>query len=210
VKKFSGLKGFIPRALFMFLIASITSSHPIYDKSVYKAQQAYFNQQQYNYNNNNNNGGGGDDDNANQYNNNYDDANNGDGDDSYSYWTPYDPSSEIPSSAVNFQLVTSFVLYVSFWRFVARVDKHSLSSTWISHSIRLLSPPLRVVTAGPCARRGTCSAGCCASTGSRRGPFWPPRTLESPPRLGERGTGAILRPSTPTSTPNAPRTDRNK
>jgi hypothetical protein len=110
VKKFSGLKGFIPRALFMFLIASITSSHPIYDKSVYKAQQAYFNQQQYNYNNNN--GGGGDDDNANQYNNNYDDANNGGGDDSYSYWTPYDPSSEIPSSAVNFQLVTSFVLYV--------------------------------------------------------------------------------------------------
>jgi hypothetical protein len=117
VRKFSGLKGFIPRALFMFLIASITSSHPIYDKSVYKAQQAYFNQQQQYNNYNNGNGGEGDDDANNQY-NNYDDAanannnNQGGGDDSYSYWTAYDPSSEIPSSAVNFQLVTSFVLYV--------------------------------------------------------------------------------------------------
>jgi hypothetical protein len=115
VKKFSGLKGFIPRALFMFLIASITSSHPIYDKSVYKAQQAYFSQQDQ-YNNNGN--GGGDDDANNQYNNNYDDGNNNNnnnngGDDSYSEWTSYDPSSEIPSSAVNFQMVTAFVLYVS-------------------------------------------------------------------------------------------------
>jgi hypothetical protein len=209
VKKFSGLKGFIPRALFMFLIASITSSHPIYDKSVYKAQQAYFSQQQYNYNNNNNNnGGGGDDDNANQYNNNYDDANNGDGDDSYSYWTPYDPSSEIPSSAVNFQLVTSFVLYVPSFLSRALMSVHF--PVFGSHprdfySFLFPTRPLFAM-AGPCARRGTCSAGCCASTGSRRGPFWPPRTLESPPRLGERGTGAILRPSTPTSTPNSPRT----
>jgi len=97
VKKFSGLKGFIPRALFMFLISAITSSHPIYDKSIYGDGG----NQYANYNN------GGDDDAAG------DDAADGDddgNDDGKSYQQYYDPTSEIPSSAVNFQMVTSFVL----------------------------------------------------------------------------------------------------
>lgn len=91
VKKFSGLKGFIPRALFMFLIAAITSSHPIYDKSAYSSSSSY---------------AAGDDDAAagDDGNNNY---NNYGG---YSSNVGADPTSEIPRSAVNFQLVTSFVL----------------------------------------------------------------------------------------------------
>ena len=97
VKKFSGLKGFIARALFMFLIAAITSSHPIYDKTLYEKQGNY---------------GNGDDangDDANGDDGANDDAN---GDDAYSsgYVAVADPSSEIPSSAVNFQMVTAFVL----------------------------------------------------------------------------------------------------
>jgi len=95
VKKFSGLKGFIPRALFMFLISAITSSHPIYDKSMYD-NGSYGG-------NNNNDDAAGDDDAANG-----DDGNNNGGYSSYKSY--YDPSSEIPSSAVNFQMVTSFVL----------------------------------------------------------------------------------------------------
>jgi len=92
VKKFSGLKGFIPRSLFMFLIAAITSSHPIYDKSAYE-----------------NIGGNGDDDAAD--NGDDDGADNGNDDgNNYNYNSYYDPSSEIPSSAVTFQMVTSFVL----------------------------------------------------------------------------------------------------
>lgn len=92
VKKFSGLKGFIARALFMFLIAAITSSHPIYDKTLYEKQSKY---------NNGNDDANGDDGNG-------DDAN---GDDAYNgYVQVSDPSSEIPKSAVNFQMVTAFVL----------------------------------------------------------------------------------------------------
>jgi hypothetical protein len=101
VKKFSGLKGFIPRALLYFFIAQITGSHPILLKgsTVYSSSSS-----------NNNNGGGNDD------------AANGDdaaGDDdaaaaqaassSYEY---SNPEIDIPSSAVGFQRVTSFVLYV--------------------------------------------------------------------------------------------------
>lgn len=101
VKKFSGLKGFIPRALFMFLISSITSSHPIYDKTAYSSSSSGKN----NYNNNNNNNNGGDDGYDDAY-DNYDDGYSN----QYSSQSYYDPSSEIPSSAVNFQMVTSFVL----------------------------------------------------------------------------------------------------
>lgn len=99
VKKFSGLKGFIPRALFMFLISVITSSHPIYDESVY-GQNGNGGANYYNNNNDDDDDAAGDDD-----------ANNGDDDGNYNnYQKYYDPSSEIPSSAVNFQMVTSFVL----------------------------------------------------------------------------------------------------
>ena len=99
VKKFSGLKGFIARALFMFLIAAITSSHPIDDKTLYEKQANYY----------------GNDDGANGDDANGDDAAKADdanGDDGYSsgYVAVADPSSEIPSSAVNFQMVTAFVL----------------------------------------------------------------------------------------------------
>lgn len=93
VKKFSGLKGFIPRAMFMFLIAAITSSHPIYDKSAYSSQANAYN--------NGNDDGNGDDANG--------DDGNDDGGNAYASQY-YDPSSEIPSSAVNFQMVTAFVL----------------------------------------------------------------------------------------------------
>jgi hypothetical protein len=96
VKKFSGLKGFIARALFMFLIAAITSSHPIYDKQLYEKQAQYY--------------ANGDDANGDDGNGNGND--DGNGDDGYSggYVAVADPSSEIPSSAVNFQMVTAFVL----------------------------------------------------------------------------------------------------
>jgi hypothetical protein len=92
VKKFSGLKGFIARALFMFLIAVITSSHPIYNVELYEKVQ-------------------GDDDaaaNGDDAAADGDDADGG-GDDTY-YYQAYDPSADIPSSAVNFQMVTAFVL----------------------------------------------------------------------------------------------------
>jgi hypothetical protein len=72
VKKFAGLKGFIPRSVLYFFIVQITGSHPIlfdYGK--------------------------------------YDDAGESDDEDSYS-----DFQNAIPSSAVGFQRVTSFVLYV--------------------------------------------------------------------------------------------------
>jgi hypothetical protein len=82
VKKFSGLKGFIARAMFMFLIAAITSSRPIYDKALYQQVAAAY-----------------------SYNNNYDDAAS-----SNNYVQVVDPASLIPSSAVNFQMVTAFVL----------------------------------------------------------------------------------------------------
>lgn len=90
VKKFSGLKGFIARSMFMFLIASITSSKPIFSKDLYVKQVQT-------------------DD---VYQKNYDDQANGDdaaGDDK-AYYQAYDPTSKIPSSAVNFQMVTAFVL----------------------------------------------------------------------------------------------------
>lgn len=104
VKKFSGLKGFIARALFMFLIAAITSSHPIYDKTLYEKQAQYY------ANGDDANAAAGDDANAAAG----DDANAAAGDDANNYNGGYvavaDPSSEIPSSAVNFQMVTAFVL----------------------------------------------------------------------------------------------------
>ena len=65
MKKFSGLRGFVPRALVMFFIAVLTGSHP--------TQQSRFN--------------------------NFDD------DGIYRY-----QQTEIPSSALGFQMVTSFVL----------------------------------------------------------------------------------------------------
>ncbi|GKY96062.1 hypothetical protein MPSEU_000566400 [Mayamaea pseudoterrestris] len=102
VKKFSGLKGFIARALFMFLIAAITSSHPIYDKTLYEKQSQYYADD----------AAAGDDANGDDGAANGDDANGGDDAYSSGYVAVADPSSEIPSSAVNFQMVTAFVLSI--------------------------------------------------------------------------------------------------
>jgi hypothetical protein len=103
VKRFSGLKGFIPRSLLLFLIAMITSSSPMEDNySTGQSQQSYSN-------NNDDDAaaasGYGND--ANGYNaNGYGNSNsyaNGDA-------TDVDWSTQYPSSAVNFQMVVSFVL----------------------------------------------------------------------------------------------------
>lgn len=94
VKKFSGLKRFIPRALLYFFIAQITGSHPMSMYYSSNSDSSNGDDQQY-Y---------GDDDAA---------QNNGDDDAAaaaYSSATTSEP--EIPSSAVGFQRVTSFVLYV--------------------------------------------------------------------------------------------------
>lgn len=87
VKKFSGLKGFIPRAVLYFLIAQITGSHPgisSYSGADSGAGEAYY---------------------AND-----DAADAAENDDAAA--ANYDNYSEpeIPSSAVSFQRVTSFVL----------------------------------------------------------------------------------------------------
>lgn len=85
-KLFMGLKGFIPRALLYFFISIITSSHPTSETNHLK-------------NSSNANGNNGDD-NANQNDDAYQQQ-----DDYY-----YESSTEIPSSAVAFQMVTSFVM----------------------------------------------------------------------------------------------------
>ena len=80
VKSFYGFKGFIPRSLLLFFVSVITGAHPLHAKEA-------------NYNNNNTNGGGnGDDDN-----------------DDYYDETAF-IESQIPHSAINFQMVTSFIL----------------------------------------------------------------------------------------------------
>jgi hypothetical protein len=105
VKRFSGLKGFIPRSLLMFFIAMITSSSPMEDNySTGQSQQSYNNNDDdaaaasgYGNAANGNNANGY---NANGYGNSYtnDDA------------TDVDWSTQYPSSAVNFQMVVSVVL----------------------------------------------------------------------------------------------------
>jgi hypothetical protein len=103
VKRFSGLKGFIPRSLLLFLIAMITSSSPMEDNySTGQSQQSYSN-------NNDDDAaaasGYGND--ANGYNaNGYGNSNSYANDDA----TDVDWSTQYPSSAVNFQMVVSFVL----------------------------------------------------------------------------------------------------
>lgn len=98
VKKFSGLKGFIARALFMFLIAAITSSKPIYSKEMFTRviNDDYVPNDD------------GDENAEDDKDEDGDDAKDDDGG-MYSYLA-YDPTSSIPSSAVNFQMVTASVL----------------------------------------------------------------------------------------------------
>ena len=92
VRKFSALKGFLPRALLYFLIAQITCSHPI----------AYIGTDNSNAQNNYNNNGGDDDEAADG-----DDAANDDG---YAAEAASSSAPQLPSAAVGFQRVTSFVL----------------------------------------------------------------------------------------------------
>lgn len=87
-KYFLGLKGFIPRSLLLFLIATITGGHPLHDKSNYSTSSSSgssSSSSNYSYNN------------------------------GYSSYTDNQVTNEIPSSAVVFQMVTSFVLYVNVW-----------------------------------------------------------------------------------------------
>lgn len=111
VKRFSGLKGFIPRSLLMFFIAMITSSSPMEDNySTGQSQQSYNNN---NYSNNDDAAAANDDaaaanDDAAAANGNYASGygSNYANDDA----TDIDWSTQYPSSAVNFQLVVSVVL----------------------------------------------------------------------------------------------------
>lgn len=112
IKKMAGLKGFLPRAFFYFFIAQITGSHPILLVDwASAASNAAAAEQNYNddaagddYNNNNN----GDDDAAAA-----DDAYEAAADDYYSSAaSAVSETLAIPNSAVGFQRVTSFVLYV--------------------------------------------------------------------------------------------------
>jgi hypothetical protein len=119
VKRFSGLKGFIPRSLLMFLIAMITGTNSmINNDSTGKSQQSYNNANSgYASNDDANNAYANNDDANNAYANNddaannnyasgYGNANNYANDDA----TSIDLSTEYPSSAVNFQMVVSLVL----------------------------------------------------------------------------------------------------
>jgi hypothetical protein len=115
VKRFSGLKGFIPRSLLMFFIAMITSSHPMVDN--------YSNgQSQQSYNNDGDDAAANDDAAAANgiYASGYGNAANGNyasgyGNAANGYYadddaTDIDWSTQYPSSAVNFQMVVSIVL----------------------------------------------------------------------------------------------------
>jgi hypothetical protein len=94
VKKFSGLKGFLPRACLYYFIAQITGSHPVLLNPFDFSDNDYNN----NYNNNddqNDDAAAAGDDGA-----NYNNYNNG-----YTYTPP-----EIPKSVVGFQRICSFVV----------------------------------------------------------------------------------------------------
>jgi hypothetical protein len=103
VKKFSGLKGFLPRAVLYFFISQITALHPL----AFQRQDSMYNNnsnQAYSYNNNN-----GNDDGASSNNNE-----NG-ADDAYSASQQYVSTTNgdnfsVPTSAIGFQRVTSLVL----------------------------------------------------------------------------------------------------
>lgn len=99
VKKFSGLKGFMPRAALYFFIAQITASHPTYLRLTKGADD---NSQGYDY------GAQGDDADEDAENDGYNAAVS-------QYYD--DALEEYPSSAIGFQRVTSIVLYVN--RFVS-------------------------------------------------------------------------------------------
>jgi hypothetical protein len=99
VKKFSGLKGFLPRACLYYFIAQITGSHPVL------LDPFDFSDNADNYNNNYNNNNNNDDQNDNAAaagddGNNYNNYNNG-----FNYTPP-----DIPKSVVGFQRICSFVV----------------------------------------------------------------------------------------------------
>lgn len=87
VRKFSGLKGFLPRALLYLFIAQITAPHPVAYTSDEYADDGYYQ------------------------------AANGDDaaadDDAYSAAAASSSELRLPSGAVGFQRLTSFVLYVA-------------------------------------------------------------------------------------------------
>jgi hypothetical protein len=126
VKRFSGLKRFVPRSLLMFFIAIITSSSPMADNySTGQSQESYnnnndddddaaaasgygndasgYNASGYNASGYNASGYNANGYNANGYGNNYNSYANDDA-------TDVDWSTQYPSSAVNFQMVVSVVL----------------------------------------------------------------------------------------------------
>jgi len=101
VRRYSGLKAFIPRGLLYLFIAIITASRP------HRSEPVNNNYNQYQYQQQNDDAAG-------------DDAAGDDAaqDDQYYYQQaaasqPVDVTDEIPSSAVAFQMVAAYVLYVS-------------------------------------------------------------------------------------------------
>lgn len=106
VKKFSGLKGFLPRAVLYFFISQITALHPLAFQSQNGMYSNNSNNQAYNNNYNNNNGN---DDGAGSNN----DENGAD--DAYAASQQYVSTTNgdnfsVPTSAIGFQRVTSLVL----------------------------------------------------------------------------------------------------
>jgi hypothetical protein len=96
VKRYSGLKAFVPRALLYLFISIITHSHPTDTTDQSQSQ----------YNAYTDDAANGDD--ANGDDANGDDAN---GDDATNYnYSTYDVGQDVPSSAVGFMMVASFVL----------------------------------------------------------------------------------------------------
>lgn len=95
VRKFSGLKGFLPRAVLYFFISQITALHPL----AFQSENNNANNQAYNNNNGNDDGAG----------------NENGSDDAYASSQQYVSTTSVdtfsvPTSAIGFQRVTSMVL----------------------------------------------------------------------------------------------------
>ena len=104
--KFSGMKGFLQRAVLYFFISQITALHPLAFQSHNGMYDNNNSNQAYDSNNNNNN-----------WNDDGADSNNDENgvDDDYAASQQYVSTTDnfsVPTSAIGFQRVTSLVLYV--------------------------------------------------------------------------------------------------
>ncbi|CAB9500463.1 expressed unknown protein [Seminavis robusta] len=97
-KNFLGLKGFVPRGMLLFFIATLTRAHPITDSYSNASSSGNGNN---NGNNNDDDAAAGDDD--------YVAADDNAATDDYSYQLQQE-AAELPYSAIAFQQVTSYIL----------------------------------------------------------------------------------------------------